>query len=106
MLCRQQARRQQRRLANRRYQQTPYRRDDHRDRQREYRRRRIQARVTDLSSLALSSNGRIPLRRSFPMLDPHGKESGAVQRDNGLLRCVICGRLGRFVEPFPRIFMR
>jgi hypothetical protein len=77
MLCRQQARRQQRRLANRRYQQTPYGRDDHRDRQREYRRRRIQARVTDLSSLALSSNGRIPLRRSFPMLDPHGK--GRVQ---------------------------
>jgi hypothetical protein len=30
----------------------------------------------------------------------------AMQRHNGLLRCVLCGRLGRFVEPFPRIFRR
>lgn len=105
-LCRQQARRQQRRLANRRHQQTPEGREDHRDRQRDYRRRRTRARVTDPSSLALSSGGRIPLRGPFPMSDPRSKGNGSAQRHNGLLRCVICGRLGRFVELFPRIFRR
>lgn len=105
-LCRWQVRRQQRRLANRRHQQTPEGRADHRDRQRDYRRRRSQARVTDQSSLVLSSGGRIPLRGPFPMSDLHRQGSRAAQRHNGLLRCVICGRLGRFVEPFPGIFRR
>jgi hypothetical protein len=93
-------------LANRRHQQTPEGRADHRDRQRDYRRRRTRARVTDQSSLALSSGGRIPLRGPFPMSDPHGQGNRAAQRHNGFLQCVICGRLGRFVEPFPRFFRR
>ena len=101
--CRQRTCQQQHRLANRRHQQSPEGRQDHRDRQREYRRRHLSARVTDVSSQMLSSEGRMPLRCALPM---HGKANGAMQRHPGLLRCVLCGRLGRFVEPFPRIFRR
>jgi hypothetical protein len=104
--CREQTRRQQHRLANRRHQQSPEGRQDHRDRQREYRRLHRSARVTDLSSQMLSSGGRIPLRCALPLGNPHTKGNDALQRHNGLLRCVLCGRRGRFVEPFPRIFRR
>jgi hypothetical protein len=111
--CRREARRQQHRLANRRYQQSPEGRKDHRDRQREYRRRHpsasdefVLARVTDLSSLALSSGARIPLRRTLPMWNPPSPGKAAAPRRHGFLRCVLCGRWGRFVEPFPRIFRR
>ena len=46
--CRRAARQQQqRRRANQRYQRSPEGRQDHRDRQREYRHRQSQARVTD-----------------------------------------------------------
>jgi len=48
--CRQQARREQRRRANRRYQHSYEARLDHRDRQRAYRERRAQRRVTGQSS--------------------------------------------------------
>jgi hypothetical protein len=45
--CSRETRLRQRRCANRRYQQSTEGRDDHRDRQRAYRQRRGQARVTD-----------------------------------------------------------
>ena len=105
-LCRQQTRRQQHRLANRRHQQSPEGRQDHRDRQRAYRRRHSSPRVTDVSSLMLSFAGRMPLQCALPIRNLHDQENGALQRHHGLLRCVLCGRLGRFVEPFPRIFRR
>jgi len=52
--CRDQARRRQQRGANRRHQQSPEGRLDHRDRQRQYRHRRAQARVTDQGSLSIA----------------------------------------------------
>lgn len=105
--CRLEACRQQHRLANRRYQQSPEGRQDHRDRQREYRRRHPRsARVTDVSSLVLSSGGRMRLRRVLPMWNPPAPGNTISPRHHGFLRCVLCGRWGRFVEPFPRIFRR
>ena len=104
--CRLQTRRQQHRLANRRHQQSPEGRQDHRDRQRAYRRRHLRAGVTDVSSQELSCEGRIPLRCAIAVGNPHAKGIGARPRHNGWLRCVLCGRLGRFVEPFPRFFRR
>ena len=105
-LCRRQTRRQQHRLANRRYQQSTEGRQDHRDRQREYRRRHLRARVTDVSSQGLSSKSRIPPRFAIAVRNPHAKGNGALSRHNGWLRCALCGRLGRFVEPFPHSFRR
>ena len=55
LACRAEARLQQRRCANCRHQRSPEGRMDHRDRQREYRRRRAQARVTDQGSLSIIS---------------------------------------------------
>ena len=102
--CRQQVRLQRHRLANRRYQQSPEGRLDHRERQRQYRERCGQARVTDQSSLSIIS----------PASSPCGEEprSGGglparPQPPPGLgLRCRICGRWGRFIDAFPRIFLR
>jgi hypothetical protein len=105
-LCRQQASRQQHRLANHRHQHSPEGRQDHRDRQREYRRRHLSAHVTDVSSRVLSSGGRIPLRRALPIGNARAEGNSILQRHNGLLRCVVCGRWGRFVEPFPCTFRR
>jgi hypothetical protein len=93
-------------LANRRYQQSPEGRQDHRDRQREYRRRHLRARVTDVSSQGLSFKSRISPRFAIAVRNPHAKGNGALPRHNGWLRCALCGRLGRFVEPFPRSFRR
>jgi hypothetical protein len=104
--CRASARAEQRRCANRRYQQSPEGRLDHSDRQRQYRERRARARVTDQGSLsitypALSGCGTVAVaalrfRRTLIPLRP---ETQAGVR----LRCRICGRAGRFIDPFPRI---
>ena len=103
--CRRQVRLQRHRHANRLYQQSPEGRLDHRDRQQRYR-ERWQARVTDQSSLPIIS----------PASSPCGEESGSggglparPQPPPGLglgLRCRICGRVGRFIDAFPRIFLR
>jgi hypothetical protein len=93
--CRSEARRRQHRAANRRYQQSPEGRLDHRDRQRQYRQRRCRARVTDQSSQAvISMPVAVPLRVASPGLE---------KRADLWLRCSICGRPGRFVDPFPQI---
>jgi len=96
-LCRQQAYRQQRRLANRRHQQSTEGRLDHRDRQREYRRRRIAARVTDQGSLRSSFRCRILLQVATPT--PARRQSRP-RTFFGWLRCIICGRRGRFIDPY------
>jgi len=117
--CRVRALREQRRHANRRHQQSVEGRLDHRDRQREYRRRCAQRRVTDTSSLAFTSPGTIAtcppeaeksvVRLGFSASSlgcrllvswpGHGGEHP--HRSPALLRCVICGRAGRFINPFP-----
>lgn len=104
--CRDKSRRRQRREANRRHQQSVEGRLDHRDRQRAYR-RRLQARVTDQSSL-----------RAFPCVNltappvPHPTQappgadfcpwSDAEYVASGVI-CQICGRWGRWVNPFPEV---
>ena len=101
--CREKALRLQRRQANRRHQQDPDGRADHRDRQREYR-RRLKARVTDKSSLRASPcvNLSAPPARepveTTPALD--GLPSLGPECAPGWVVCQICGRRGRWVNPF------
>lgn len=105
--CRIAARLQQRRRANRRYQQSPEGRQDHRDRQEQYRSRHCRARVTDQSSASILSPALLPCgstqatpRTGSTLLDvPDWRPQPSVPR----LRCVICGRRGYGVDPFPRI---
>lgn len=96
-LCRQQAYRQQRRRANRRHQQSTEGRLDHRDRQRDYRRRRIAARVTDQGSHRSSFRCRIRLQATTPT--PVQRQSRP-RAFSGWLRCIVCGRRGRFIDPY------
>ena len=107
--CREKSRRQQRREANRRYQQSLglEGRLDHRQRQREYR-QRLKARVTDQSSLACfplcesdSASGSAiasnPLRRQIFPCGPDAEYAAS------WVVCQICGRRGRWVNPFPEV---
>jgi len=106
--CREKSRRLQRREANRRYEQSlgPEGRLDHRQRQREYR-QRLKARVTDQSSLQTSPcvNLRVPPApepveaTSAPDLGP----SPDGETSPGWVVCQICGRWGRWVNPFPEV---
>jgi hypothetical protein len=112
--CRDGARLEQRRRANCRHQRSPEGRLDHRDRQRDYRQRRrdqpaLQARVTDQGSLSITSPVNIPewdtptTRTAVPrstatVFAPRRPEN----RPRSLLHCIVCGRGGRFVDPFPR----
>lgn len=106
--CRDLARLEQRRRANCRHQRSPEGRLDHRDRQREYRRRQAQARVTDQGSLSITSpvnmrewdtpTTRSALLRGTAVFTRRGPEN----RRRRLLHCIICGRSSRFVDPFPR----
>lgn len=109
LTCRSAARQRQRRCANRRHQQSPEGRLDHRDRQQEYRRRRRQQRVTDQSSPAITFsassecgaldatavNAPVSGCRFWPLWPE--------QRPGVWLRCRACGRISRFVDPFPHI---
>jgi hypothetical protein len=97
--CRHQAYGQKRRLANRRHQQSPEGRLDHRDRQRAYRRRRLvsQESVTDQSSLPSSLYHRMP--QAIVLLRLGYRESPS-PGFSGWLRCIICGRRGRFIDPY------
>lgn len=114
LACRRQARLHQHRRANRRYQQSLEARLDHRDRQREYRRRRDQrpapARVTDHTSLLIAS----PPSSACGKVDATAIEAPPRCRAAELPRwpaprpgirlcCRICGRAGRFIDPFPSI---
>ena len=104
--CREKALRLQRREANRRHQQSPEGREDHRDRQREYRKRQRLG-VTDKSSLRVSPcvNLTVPPAREpieatlAPDLHP---SPGAEIRARWVV-CQICGRRGRWVNPFPEV---
>lgn len=99
--CREKSRRQQRRAANRRHQQSLEGRLDHRDRQRAYRDRLGQARVTDQGSLGPLTCARMPAPRSPQELkapDPETVPPG--RRDSGWVVCQRCGRPGRWLNPF------
>jgi hypothetical protein len=102
--CRQKALRLQRRQANRRHQQSPEGREDHRDRQRDYRQRQ-RTRVTDKSSqppgasASLTERVVIAALPASPALN-FRRISGRPPQD-GWVVCQICGRRGRWVDPFP-----
>jgi len=117
--CRVPVLREQRRRANRRHQRSPEGRLDHRDRQRQYRQRCAQRRVTDTSSQGFTLPGtiatcppeteKITVRVDFsaslhgwrqPVSCP-GRAGEYLHRPLSLLRCVICGRTGRFIDPYP-----
>lgn len=104
--CREKSRRLQRREANRRHQQSPEGRADHRDRQREYRGRQ-RARVTDQSSLRLAPCANlIAPRTSEPVeatQEPACRPSPAIEMPVGWVVCQICGRRGRWINPFPEV---
>jgi hypothetical protein len=85
---------------------------DHCDRQREYRRRRAQrapqAGVTDQGSLLIASPASSECGKvnATAIETPPRREVAGLPRwpekQPGLwLRCRICGRAGRFVDPFP-----
>jgi hypothetical protein len=109
--CRSHARRQQRRGANDRYQRSPEGQLDHRDRQQKYRRRcRERTRVTDQGSLSIASS--TPFGCGISPATPAAASSifratcvprGPEKRPSPSPRCIVCGRSGRFVDPFPRI---
>jgi hypothetical protein len=90
--------------ASSRHQQSPEGQLDHRDRQREYR-RRCHARppVTDQGSLLIASPASFDCGRADALKHPP-----APQEIQPWLwpHCRICGRPGRFIDPFPRIPQR
>ena len=103
--CRRQARLRQRRCANGRHQRSDEGRLDHRDRQREYRLRQqaTAATVTDQGSISITppaslSGGQVDSDTNQP-LRPESVTWGP-------LRCRICGRVFRYINPYPRIPQR
>src|SRR5262249_3352236 len=110
LACRQHTRRQQRRLANRRHQQSPEGRLDPRDRQRQYRQRRCRARVTDqgsiLSTCSASSSWEVAEATPPDTAPPTAAVTFPQWPENhpGIRMCCrVCGRVGRFIDPFPPI---
>ena len=106
--CRDQARRTQRRQANKRHQQSPEGQLDHRDNQRQYRQRcdQKQARVTDQGSISITSPASFscgPDETATDLETPAPRPSFPETPQGFPLRCRICGRPGRFINPFPRI---
>jgi hypothetical protein len=80
---------------------------DHRDRQRAYRQRHAPARVTDQDSLSVISPAPFGCGETITplvvVLLPSDLPGGLEKRPDLWLRCSICGRPGRFVNPFPHI---
>jgi len=104
--CRGQGRRRQHRAANRRYQQSVEGRLDHRDRQRAYRCRRVSGRVTDQGSQSAASpspseGGKAITRPAVAWL-----RLRPCERRGFWLRCMVCGRAGRLIDPFPHTSIR
>lgn len=95
--CRCKARRAQRRAANLRHRKTPEGKLDQRDRQRAYRKRLAAISVMDQGSIEELSAGKILL----PAINA-GIQAYITQaiHDSGTPCCCICGRIGRFVDPF------
>ena len=102
--CREKSRRQKRHEANRRHQQSPEGRLDHRDRQHAYRQRRRKQGVTDQGSLRGFPHARMAVSEPQPPTPAAGVSESPlavpVSGDFGGVVCQICGRRGRFVNPF------
>ncbi len=102
--CRTQARREQRRAANRRHRKTPEGRLDQRDRQRAYRQRLASFSVMDQGSPDALASGSIIPPACLPVAAFNsGRQVFEPKRfhESGVPCCIICGRPGRFVNPFP-----
>jgi len=93
--CSTRARREQRRRANQRHQRSPEGQMDHRDRQRRYRARKKK-------ESPCRSRPRVTDQASNPTASPASLPSESSDARPPLLRCRICGRVGRFIDPFPR----
>jgi hypothetical protein len=79
---------------------------DHRDRQRAYRCRRFRSRVTDQGSQSIKSrspseSGKAVTMPTLVPLRLRSREQSGIR-----LCCAVCGRVGRFVDPFPRTSSR
>jgi hypothetical protein len=85
--CRDRERLRQRREAQRRYQRSEQGRETHRCRQRRYRRRHAAAAVTDQGPHSITCSSSSP----------------AVWPRQVLCKCHVCGRLSRWIDPFPPI---
>ena len=98
--CREKSRRQKRHEANRRHQQSLEGRLDHRDRQRAYRQRR----VTDQGSIRWLPDAKMAMAEPQTPAPAAGAPESPltvpVSGDFGWVVCQICGRRGRFVNPF------
>jgi hypothetical protein len=105
--CRGEARRRQHRAANQRYQRSPEGQLDHRDRQRAYRERRAATRVTDPSSLSVVSPAPFgcgeAIRKAAAVRLPTRLPGQRPRLSLWWLRCSVCGRPSRFLDPFPSI---
>jgi hypothetical protein len=102
--CRQKARREQRRTANLRHRKTLEGRLDQRDRQKAYRQRRAAVSVMDQGSPDAPSAGSILPPAYHPPVAAEKSDKQACEtitiHDPGVPYCIICGRAGRFVNPF------
>jgi hypothetical protein len=109
-VCRTLARLQQRRSANRRHQRSLEGRLDHRDRQRRYRCRWAQdrPRVTGQASISIVSPSSLRCGLAEEMLRaPSGSmiaevPSSCEKHSPSQACCIVCGRTGSRVDPFPR----
>jgi hypothetical protein len=113
LACRDDSRLRQRRRANLRHQGSPEGRLDHRDRQRAYRHRQTQSRVTDQGSISITSPASSGCEPVDALTATVSARSDRVLRHArpetrpGVWQCCrICGRPGRFVDTSPRIFRR
>ena len=99
--CRQKARREQRRAANLRHRRTPEGRLDQRDRQKAYRQRLAAISVMDQGSYDEASSATIisPVI-SHPVAAYIGGKTKEIH-PSATPYCCICGRVSRFVNPFP-----
>ncbi len=104
--CRHRMRREQRRRANRRYEQDPEVRADHCQRQRAYRKRRREGRVTDHTSAGRCRSGSIgtplPETGMRTSLAEVFDDRPRFQRLKEAIRlvCIFCGRTGGFIDAF------
>jgi hypothetical protein len=107
--CRRRGYAQHRRAANQRHQRSPEGRLDHRDHQRDLRWRLVRARwrtqksVTDKTPPTPSACPNMPVAiMAIPLSGPRDAQSLPLRffGSPGWLRCVVCGRRGRFVNPY------
>ena len=105
-LCRVQARQRQRRAANGRHQRSREGRLDQRDRQKRYRCRHCAKSVMDQGSQSAASAS---LSKREEVIQRSGVARVRIQACAQPVfepRCIVCGRTGRLLDPFPRISTR